>query len=229
MIYAFEVHQDEKHGKISQGSPPLKKNKQEDLDKTQGPNNAHVDTVYMESEVEDKTEETQMREKLQSLETIIEEKDKQIQDLEQESDELRSAETLAVRDHELRRIEAEQNINGLENEVEYLKENADIVELKELNKELEVKLEDVKKMNKEIQTNAKKVAIKNVKIQEENEALRMTGFRIHCNVCKVDFSPTETKNHMHINQAPEGALTTTPMASTRSQLPQAHQTDTEDF
>ena len=210
--HAFEVHQDEKHGEISQGSPPLKKNKKEDLDKTQVHNNEHVDTVDMESEVGD-TDETQMRKKLQSLETMITEKDKQIQDLEQEAEDHRSAETMAERDHELKRIEAQQKINELENEVEYLKENADMIELNELNKDLKEKLETVKKLNTEIQNKAKEVAIKNVKLQEENETLRMTGFRIHCNVCEVDFSPTEAKNHTHIKQAPAGALTTTPMAS----------------
>ena len=215
--HAFEVHQDEKHGEITQGSPPLKKNKQDDLDKTQEHINEHVDTVDMESKVSD-NDETQMRKNLQSLETMITEKDKQIQNLEQEADDLRLAETMAERNHELKRIEAEQKINELENEVKCLKENADI------NKDLKEKLETVKKLNTEIQTKAKEVAIKNFKLQEENESLRMTGFRIHCNVCEVDFSPTETKNHTHIKQAPTGALTTTHMASTSPQLVPTQQT-----
>ena len=98
-----------------------------------------------------------------------------------------------------------------------------MIELTELNKDLKEKLETVKKLNTEIQTKAKEVAIKNFKLQEENEALRMTSFRIHCNVCKADFSPAEAKNHTHIKQAPAGALTTTPMASASPQLIPAQQ------
>ena len=65
--HAFEVHQDEKHGAITQGSPPLKKNKDGDLNTTQG---QHAD---MESE-DDEEEVKNLKENLQNLKTMIEDK-----------------------------------------------------------------------------------------------------------------------------------------------------------
>ena len=57
----------------------------------------------------------------------------------------------------------------------------------------------------DIECKAKDTAKKTVKLQEENEDLRMTGFRIYCNVCDVDFTHMEKQNHMHTNHAPLGA------------------------
>ena len=58
----------------------------------------------------------------------------------------------------------------------------------------------------DIECKAKDTAKKTVKLQEENEDLRMTGFRIYCNVCDVDFTTMEkAEPHAHQPCTPRGS------------------------
>ena len=226
--HAFEVHLEERHGTITQGSPPLKRPRKVsfDLNKTQNSKDQSDDDSDMEEDILDDNvnEMVQMKENLKQLQTMVEDKNKQISNLEKETEELKGSKSYEIN----RRTE-------LENELDYLttKENDDISELKEHIIALETKLGDEKKRRSESDTNHKDIAIKNFKLEEENEALRMRGIKIHCNVCRIDFTPSEMKDHMHISQNlspsdPQDPLLQDPQ-DTLLQEPQIQEPETQEL